>query len=150
MRATASSNGITVGASTIASLFPQQQIGLVALGVMNRGGAIRHRVAAAMASKVVTPISGFFSATRKPAHEGEADALAGEGARPGGDGKPVQRGEGDARLPHRLVHHRRQRFGMAARHLLEAMGQNVLAVQHRDRTGAQRRIDRQNRSRERS
>ena len=42
---------------------------------------------------------------------------------------------------HRLLHHRRQRFGMAARHFLKAMGENFFAVQHRDRTGAQRRID---------
>ena len=86
---------------------------------------------------------GFFQRHAQAAHEGQADTLAGESAGTGGDRQPVQRRESDAGF--RMVSSTigASRFGMAARHFLKMMGEDFFAVQHGDRTGAQRGIDRQ-------
>ena len=96
-----------------------------------------------MASRVVTPISGFFSATRKPRMKARPTRWPVKVPGPVVTASRSSAAKARPALPHGLVHHRRQRFGMAARHLLEAMGQDCLAIQHRDRTGAQRGIDSQ-------
>ena len=132
---------ITAGSSTMRTVFPQQQIGFVAFGVMDGGGAFWPAVASAIASSVVTPISGFFSAIRRPRMK--ASPTRWPVNVPGPVVTARRSSDAKAMPAIALLHHGRQRFGMAARHFFKTMGQNLFAVQHRDRTGAQRGIDRQ-------
>ena len=62
---------------------------------MDGGGAFRlggrrHRFQGGDADQ------GFFERDPQPPHEGQADALAGEGAGAGGDGQPVELGKTEA------------------------------------------------------
>ncbi len=97
-REIAVSNGLRAGSPAGG---PSAHLGLeIDLAAAWRRGARRRpsapvsaRAAAAIACQGGDADQRALQRHPEPAHEGQSDALAGEGARPGGDGEPVQRGE---------------------------------------------------------
>ena len=145
MRSTASANGSTTGGWHDRLAILQQQIGFVAPRVMDCGGArlpgFGHRRGG----------HGFQrghadqrNLQRQPqaAHEGQPHPLAGEGARPGGDGEAVKASEIGIGRVHRLIHHRRQRVRHGRVPWPRRRWARIrVAFQQRNRTGAERGID---------
>src|ERR1700744_5654169 len=95
--------------------------------------------AAAIASSVVTPISGIRRPSRRPRLKAKPRAV--QRPRPGEDGETIEREEYDVGRFHRRIDHWRQALGMATLHGLEDMRANLIALQQRHRTGAQSGVD---------